>query len=47
MDPSELMVVIPELPAGSYSLKVVTQYTAGALLKDPRTAVLDKLLTVL
>lgn len=46
-NPSELMVVVPELPAGSYSLEVVTQHTAGALLKDPRTAALDKLLTVL
>ena len=45
-NPSELMVVIPALPAGTYQLKVVTQYTQGILLKEPRTAVLDKVLTV-
>ncbi|MEC5173369.1 DNA-binding domain-containing protein [Chryseobacterium nepalense] len=45
-NPSELMVVIPALPAGTYQLKVVTQYAQGNLLKEPRTAVLDKVLTV-
>jgi hypothetical protein len=46
-NPSELMVVIPALPAGTYNLEVVTQFTQGALLKEPRTATLDKLLTVM
>jgi hypothetical protein len=46
-NPSELMVVIPALAAGTYNLEVVTQFTQGALLKEPRTATLDKLLTVM
>ncbi|WP_042722511.1 DNA-binding domain-containing protein [Flavobacterium sp. B17] len=45
-NPSELIVVIPALPAGSYTLEVSTQYTEGSLLKQTRTASLDKLLTV-
>jgi DNA-binding domain/Domain of unknown function (DUF4469) with IG-like fold len=45
-NPSELIVVIPALPAGTYQLEVVTQYSSGALLKDTRTATLDKILTV-
>jgi len=45
--PSELMVVIPALAAGTYKLEVVTQFTGGTktLLKEPRTAVFDKVLT--
>ena len=46
-NPSELIVVIPALAAGTYHLEVVTQFTQGALLKEPRTATLDKLLTVM
>ncbi|SEM81783.1 protein of unknown function [Chryseobacterium taichungense] len=45
-NPSEVMVVIPALAAGTYNLEVVTQYSSGASLKDPRTATLDKILTV-
>jgi hypothetical protein len=45
-NPSELIVVIPALPAGTYHLEVVTQYSSGALLKDARTATLDKILAV-
>ncbi|WP_042720675.1 DNA-binding domain-containing protein [Flavobacterium sp. B17] len=45
-NPSELIVVIPALPVGTYNLEVVTQYSSGALLKDTRTATLDKILTV-
>ncbi|WP_346985864.1 DNA-binding domain-containing protein [Chryseobacterium sp. POE27] len=45
-NPSEVMVVIPTLPAGTYNLEVVTQYGGGTLLKDARTATLDKILTV-
>lgn len=44
--PSELIVVIPALPAGTYTLEVVTQYGGGAMLKNPRTAAYDKILTV-
>ena len=47
--PSELMVVIPALAAGSYKLEVVTQYGSNNknLLKEPRTAVFDRILSVL
>ncbi len=46
--PSELIVVIPALYAGSYKLEVVTQFTGGTktLLKEPRTAVFDRVLIV-
>lgn len=47
-NPSELVVVIPPLLAGTYRLEVVTQFSGGnVLLKDPRSAVFDKDLTVL
>ncbi|WP_262486325.1 DUF4469 domain-containing protein [Flavobacterium sp. B17] len=45
-NPSEVMVVIPELPSGSYNLEIVTQFTDRSMLKQPRTALLDKPLTV-
>jgi hypothetical protein len=47
--PSELMVVIPALAAGSYKLEVVTQYSSNKRqsLKEPRTAIFDKVLNVL
>ncbi|MCX8525250.1 DUF4469 domain-containing protein [Chryseobacterium formosus] len=45
-NPSELIVIIPALSAGTYKLEVVTQYSASKLLKDPRTAEFDKVLTV-
>jgi hypothetical protein len=48
-NPSEVIVVIPALTAGSYQAQVVTQYSSsnGKLLNEPRTALLDKILTVL
>jgi hypothetical protein len=45
-NPSEVIVMIPELAAGTYLLEVTTQYTVGALLKEPRTAKFDRTLTV-
>jgi len=46
-NPSELIIVTPALPAGTYKVEVTTQYsTGGVLLKQPKTAVLDKALTV-
>lgn len=45
-NPSELIVIIPALPSGSYTLEVVTQFAVGSLLKEPRTASFDKVLTV-
>ena len=46
-NPSELVIVIPELAAGEYKLELVTQFTNSTFLKEPRTAVFDKILTVL
>ncbi len=45
-NPSELLIMIPELAAGTYKLKVCTQYAKGQLLKEPRTVIFDKELTV-
>ena len=45
-NPSELVVVIPALAAGSYTLEVTSQFSGNALLKEPRTSILDKALTV-
>jgi len=46
-NPSELIIVIPTLAPGTYTLEVVTQYSSsGIFLKEPRTALFDKPLTV-
>ena len=45
-NPSELIVVIPELTAGVYKLEIVTQYSSGKHLKEARTLIFDKILTV-
>ena len=46
--PSEVMVVIPDLLVGTYQLELTTQYGGNSknFLKEPRTAVFDKILTV-
>ena len=45
-NPSKLIILTPALPAGTYKLEVTTQYAVGSITKEPRTAILDKLLTV-
>lgn len=45
-NPSELIVIIPALSAGTYKLEIVTQQSGGTLLKEPRTATFEKVLTV-
>ena len=46
-NPSELMIIIPALPAGTYQLEVTTQYSMGKQwLKEPRTSVFEKTLTI-
>jgi len=45
-NPSELIVIIPTLPAGTYKLEIVTQQSGSTLLKEPRTAAFEKVLTV-
>ncbi|MDR0757083.1 MAG: DUF4469 domain-containing protein [Tannerella sp.] len=41
-DPKRLTTLAPDLPAGTYTLQIVTRYTSGnAFLKAPRTIVYD------
>jgi len=44
--PSLLIIAIPSLTAGTYTLKLVTQFTNGHLLKLPRTCYFNKMLIV-
>jgi hypothetical protein len=47
-NPSELIIVIPALEAGSYKLEIVTQFSGNKQsLKEPRTAVFERILSVL
>jgi len=47
-NPSELIIVIPALAPGAYRVEVVTQFsTGGAVLKEPKSALFDRTLTVL
>jgi hypothetical protein len=45
-NPSELIVMIPNLNAGTYKLEITTQYTPSNLLKEPHSVIFDKILTV-
>ena len=47
-NPSEVMIIIPELAEGTYKLEIVTQWGGNSkqLLKTPRTATFDQTLTV-
>ena len=45
-NPSELIIVIPALVAGTYNLQITTQFSASTPLKEPRTVIFDKVLTV-
>jgi hypothetical protein len=45
-NPSELIAVIPALPAGGYHARIITQYSSGKHLKTPHTATFEKPLTV-
>jgi len=46
--PSEVMIHTPDLPAGAYSLEIVTQFAGHSknVLKAPRKAAFDRVLTV-
>lgn len=44
--PSTLIAMVPALAAGKYTIKVVTQYTGGALVKSPRSSAFDKIFTI-
>ena len=46
-NPSEVMIVIPTLPAGVYKVEIVTQFSnASTLLKEPRNATFETILHV-
>jgi hypothetical protein len=45
-NPSELVIVTPNLAIGPYTLEVASQFSGNALLKEPRISTLDKALTV-
>jgi hypothetical protein len=47
-NPSELIIVIPQLIKDTYKLEITTQYSGNKrqLLNEPRTAAFDKILTV-
>jgi hypothetical protein len=47
-NPSELMIIIPSLSQGTYHLEITTQYGGNTktFLKEPRTTVFDRILTV-
>ncbi|GHT80975.1 hypothetical protein FACS189467_4240 [Bacteroidia bacterium] len=45
--PATLIALVPALQAGSYQVKIVTQFNSSAVgLKAPRTTIYDKILTV-
>jgi hypothetical protein len=46
-NPSELIVMIPNLRPMTYQVEITTQFTGGVqLLKNPRSCIFDKVLTV-
>jgi hypothetical protein len=45
-NPAEVIAVIPPLAAGTYRIRLITQYTSGKYLKTPHTFTFDKDLTV-
>jgi hypothetical protein len=45
-NPSELIALVPDLAAGTYQAKIVTQYNGGKGRKTPISVTFDKVLTV-
>lgn len=45
-NPSELIVVTPALASGEYQLEIITQYGVSTVLKETRSAIFEKVLTV-
>ena len=45
-NPGELIIVVPELKAGTYKVEVQTQYAGASVLKEPRNCIFDRILTV-
>ncbi|MDR2042510.1 MAG: DUF4469 domain-containing protein [Tannerella sp.] len=44
--PATLLALIPDLPADTYHIKIVTQYSSGRDLKEPKTTLYGKPLVV-
>ncbi|MDP9957888.1 hypothetical protein J2X97_003562 [Epilithonimonas hungarica] len=44
-NPSELIIVIPDMASGTYTLEVLTQFSGTQMLKESRMASFDKILT--
>lgn len=45
-NPSELIIINPDLQAGTYKLQVTTRFSRHCLLRKPRTVIFEKELTV-
>jgi hypothetical protein len=45
-NPSELLIMIPNLETGTYLLEETTQFTKGSILKVPHTIIFNTILTV-
>lgn len=47
-NPSELLVIVPNLAEGMYKLEIVTQYINGGnhLLREPRNVIYERVLTI-
>ena len=45
--PSELIIIIPDLRKGTYTLSLKTQFTSGTLLKEPKVISFEKELTTI
>jgi hypothetical protein len=44
--PSKIIAMVPDLTAGKWHVKIVTQYSGGKVLKTPKIYTFPKLLTV-
>lgn len=45
-NPSELVILLPELTSGTYTLQIASQYSGSNLLKEPRTTIYERELIV-
>lgn len=45
-NPKEVLAMVPALTAGEYMLEIITQYSAGSMLKSPRTTSFEQILIV-
>lgn len=45
-NPSELVILLPELTSGTYTLQIASQYSGSNLLKEPRTTTYERELIV-